>query len=312
MKQRKVLILAIAGVFLITGATVGAFYLYFPNLHLPDKPVTMKVYDGAVSYFDIYLSDVPDGLDVTNGYYIGWCADRSVIMPRAENLTVRLYNSYDLLLPLTLRDKDWDKVNYILNHKGDATKTDIQEAFWHLLNDYPYDSITKTAQLLVDSAKNDYIPQPGDLIAILAEPIQTEKRPWPFQFAFLQVRLPPQEGLTPGYWKNHDNWPAPYVPSTFLNETFKNASIYMPTSDTMLDALKYKGGDGEIGAAEILLRAAVAAVLNARYPTINYPVLEADLIAEVNDALASHNRDTMLGLKDILDDYNNLGADISK
>lgn len=312
MNKRKLLILGLVAIMISSGTIVGALIIYFPSIHLPNQPVTMKVYNGTVSYFDIYLYNVPSGLDITNGYYVGWCADRSVHMPREKELTVRLYNSYDLLLPLTLRDKNWDKVNYILNHHGNATKVDIQYAFWHLLNDYPYDSITSTAKMLVDTAQDGFKPQPGDFIAILAEPVNTAGRPWPFQFAFIQIRLPPQEGLSHGYWKNHENWPTGYTQSMLLKDVFSNASLYVPTTDTLLNALKYKGGDDEAGAARILLRNAVASVLNARHPCINYPILEADLIAEVNEALGSHNRATILDLEKILDGYNNLGADLSK
>ena len=312
MKTKKIVIIGIVGVLIFSGVLVGAYYLYFPNLRLPGEPVTMTVYDGAVSYFDIYLSDVPNGFDVVNGYYVGWCADRSVHMPRGEELTVRLYNSYDLLLPLPLRDKNWDKVNYILNHKGDATKTDIQEAFWYLLNDYPYDQISSTAQMLVDTAQDGFLPQPGDFIAILAAPVQTDGRPWPFQFAFLQVTLPPQEGKSHGYWKNHDDWPSGYTQSMLVDDVFENASLYVSSTDTLLDALNYNGGDDVAGGARILLRNAVASVLNARHPYINYPILEADLIAEVNEALGSNNRTIMLDLEAILDVYNNLGADLSQ
>jgi hypothetical protein len=312
MKKRRLVIIGIIGILVASGAIVGAIQMYFPSIHLPDKPVTMKTYNGTVSYFDVYLFDVPNGLDITNGYYVAWCADRSTHMPREKDLTVRLYNSYDLLLPLPLRDKNWDKVNYIINHKGNATKVDIQDAIWYLLNDYPYDKITNAAQNLVNTAQNGFIPKPGDFIAILAEPVHTNERPWPFQFTFIEIRLPPQEGLSHGYWKNHDGWPMEYTQSMLLNDVFSNASLYVPMTDTMLDALTYKGGDDEAGAAQILLRNAVASVLNAQHPCINYPILTDDLIAEVNEALGSHNRDTMLNLEKILNDYNNLGADLSK
>lgn len=312
MNKRKLIIVGIFSGLLIAAASVGGLMLYFPTLHLPPQLVTMKVYDGGVSYFDVYLSDVPMGFDVTNGYYIGWCADRSVTMPRAQNLTVRLYNTYDLLLPLPLRDKDWDKVNYILNHKGDADKNEIQEAFWYLLNDHPYEALSPKAQALVDAAVDGFLPAEGQLIAVLAEPVQTKDRPWPFQFAFLQMLVPPHEGKTPGYWKNIEKhaWPEPYMPTTKIADVFTNASIYFPSDDTMLDALKYKGGSGDAGAAEILLRAATAAALNIAHPQISYCVLMDDLIAEVNDALGSHDRSTMITLAAILDVYNNYGADI--
>ncbi len=313
MNKRKLIIFGIVGVLLSSGTIVGGILMYLPSVNLPGQPITMKVYDGSVSYFDVYLFDVPDGLDVTNGYYVGWCADRSVMMPREQNLTVRLYNSYDLLLPLPLRDKDWDKVNYILNHKDDATKEDIQDAFWYLLNDYPYDQISDTAKTLVDTAPDGYVPHSGDLLAILAEPVNTQGRPWPFQFAFIQVMIPPQEGLSHGYWKNHhDDWPSGYIPTMLVTDVFENASLYGFTVDTLQDVLEYKGGNDLEGAAQILLRNAVGSVLNAAHPNINYPISMDDLIAEVNEALGSMDRDTMLNLEGILDDYNNLGADLSE
>jgi hypothetical protein len=299
---------------LCSGVFVGVYAL-LPKINLPGQPVTMTIYDGSVSYFDIYLSDVPPGFDVTNGYYVGWCADRTVYMPRGEKLTVRLWNSYDLLLPLPLRDKNWSKVNYILNHKDGTTKTDLQGAFWNLLCNTPYSQISPKAQELVDSADGHFVPQPGDFIAILAEPIQNSSHPWPFQFVFLQIRLTHHgnEGLTPGYWKNlkkhGDDWAAPYTPETLIKDVFNNASLYMPENDTMFDALQYQGGPDEAGAAEILLRAATAGILNAAHPHIDYSISLADLIGEVNEALGSHNRDTMINLAEIIDSYNNHEAD---
>ncbi|MBN2599308.1 MAG: hypothetical protein JXA75_02105 [Candidatus Thermoplasmatota archaeon] len=312
MNKRKLIIFGIVGIVISSGTIVGGILMYFPSVHLPGEPITMKVYDGSVSYFDIYLFDVPKGLDVTNGYYVGWCADRSVMMPRTQNLTVRLYNSYDLLLPFPLRDKDWDKVNYILNHKGDAAKEDIQDAFWHLLNDYPYEALSDTAKLLVDTAPDGYVPHSGDLLAVLAEPVRADDRPWPFQFAFIQVMIPPQEGKSHGFWKTHPrNWPSEYTPTMLVVDVFENASLYGFSSDTLQDALEYGGGEDLQGAAEILLRNAVASVLNAAHPNVNYPVLLDDLIGEVNEALGSMNRTTMLTLEVILDEYNNLEADLS-
>lgn len=313
MNKRKLIIFGIISIVISSGTIVGGILMYYPSVHLPNQPVTIKVYDGSVSYFDIYLYDVPEGLDVINGYYVGWCADRSVIMPREQNLTVRLYNSYDLLLPLPLRDKDWDKVNYILNHKGDATKEDIQDAFWYLLNDYPFDKLSDTAKMLVNTSQDGYVPQSGNLVAILAEPVNTKDRPWPFQFAFIQVMIPPQEGKSHGFWKNHpQDWPDGYTPTILVTDVFENASLYDGlVGDSLDDALSYHGGNTTEGAAQILLRNAVASVLNAAHPNINYPVLLDDLIGEVNDALSSMNRAIMLNLDVILDDYNNLEADLS-
>jgi hypothetical protein len=73
-------------------------------------------------------------------------------------------------------------------------------------------------------------------------------------------------------------------------------------------ALSYQGGSGTRGAAQILLRAAVAALLNAASPNVDYPLTTAEVISQVNAALASNNRNTMLAFASRLDSYNNLGC----
>jgi hypothetical protein len=81
--------------------------------------------------------------------------------------------------------------------------------------------------------------------------------------------------------------------------------------DTLLDALNYKGGSGLKGAARNLLRAAVAALLNAASPNVDYPRTTAEVIADVNAALASNSRSTMLSLAEELDRDNNLGCPLN-
>jgi len=80
-------------------------------------------------------------------------------------------------------------------------------------------------------------------------------------------------------------------------------------TDTLITALNYQGGEGLSGMAQSLLRAAVAAVLNAATEEINYPLTVGDIIMQVNNALASNDRIEMEDLKDELDYYNNLGYD---
>ncbi len=129
---------------------------------------------------------------------------------------------------------------------------------------------------------------------------------------YIQFELPLYEGLSHGYWKNHNNWPGGYTKSMLVVDVFENASLYISRSDTLIKALKYPGGSGVVGAARILLRNAVASVLNARHSYINYPMLEVDIIAEVNEALGSHDASVMLDLEEILDQDNNLGADLTQ
>ena len=120
------------------------------------------------------------------------------------------------------------------------------------------------------------------------------------------------QGCTPGYWKNHTaSWPPTgYSTSQTVDSVFASVNPSFPAlgDATLLQALSFAGGPGKIGAAEILLRAAVAALLNAAHPDVAYPRLTADVIAQVNAALASDSRDTMLALAAALDADNNRGC----
>jgi hypothetical protein len=82
-------------------------------------------------------------------------------------------------------------------------------------------------------------------------------------------------------------------------------------ADTFMDALRYQGGSGVAGAQRILLRAAVAAWLNAAHDGLGYPLTRAEFITEVKDALASGDRQRMLALTAELDRLNNLGTGMS-
>ncbi|GAI35129.1 unnamed protein product, partial [marine sediment metagenome] len=66
-----------------------------------------------------------------------------------------------------------------------------------------------------------------------------------------------------------------------------------------------------LGGAKILLRQAVAAVLDAAHPDLTYPLTVVGIVGEVNDALASCDRSTMLALKNKLVIYNELGCPLN-
>jgi hypothetical protein len=109
-------------------------------------------------------------------------------------------------------------------------------------------------------------------------------------------------GFTLGFWKNHTDVWVGYAPSAKVGDVFSNASPYASTS--LLNALKFQGGDGIDGGKRILLKQAVAALLNAS-AGINYPLGVGDVISQVSAALGSGDRDTMTNLADQLNDFNN-------
>lgn len=127
------------------------------------------------------------------------------------------------------------------------------------------------------------------------------------------------EGCTPGYWKqsqHFDSWEE-YLPTRLVGSVFDNAA---PFADrTLVQGLSLKGGPGVDGAKQILLRAAVAAVLNAAHETLEYPYRRNDpgfngepaIIPTVNSLLASGDRQAMLKFAADLDKANNLGCPLN-
>jgi hypothetical protein len=130
------------------------------------------------------------------------------------------------------------------------------------------------------------------------------------------------EGCTPGYWKNHpESWQeagnaSPNTPLTFDHPS-ADIPPFAPTSDdldgngnpdTFLEALHFKGGPGLVGAERILFRAAVASWLNAAHEGVGFPLRRKDFVPDVNAAIATGDRQTMIDLASELDDLNNLGC----
>ena len=119
-------------------------------------------------------------------------------------------------------------------------------------------------------------------------------------------------------WKTHpEAWgPTGFSTSQLVSSVFSSAGIgvyqqFGLGNSTLLQALNFQGGSTLKGAAEILLRAAVSAVLNAADPSVNYPLTVAQIQSAVNSALDSLNRSTILALATTLDADNNLGCPLN-
>ena len=120
------------------------------------------------------------------------------------------------------------------------------------------------------------------------------------------------QGCTPGYWKqsqHFDSWVGTgYTPNQTVGSVFTNSGV--PTQ-TLVQALGGGGGSSIQGAKTILLRAAVAALLNAGSSGVNYQFTTAQIIAATNAALASNDRATILALAADLDAANNAGCPLN-
>jgi hypothetical protein len=166
--------------------------------------------------------------------------------------------------------------------------------------------VTYTLELL------GFGPSPDALVSEFVSPENGQPNATLLWARVTEVPTGPPEGLSPGYWKNHPaDWPAPYTPGQTLGSVFASSADFDLDDVTLGAALAFKGGNTLAQKAQILLRQAVAALLNAAHPNINYPLSVAEVIAEVNAALDSGDPDTILDLASTLDGYNNLGGDLS-
>ncbi|GAB3731973.1 hypothetical protein GCM10028862_12630 [Luteimonas pelagia] len=116
------------------------------------------------------------------------------------------------------------------------------------------------------------------------------------------------EGCTPGYWKqsqHFDSWPAPYTPDSRLRDVFVTSPVTLVPDHSFLQALNYTGGTGIPGATRILLRAAVAALLNSSAPDVNFAVSTGHVIDTTINRIETQWRPTLLTRAAYFDSINN-------
>jgi hypothetical protein len=116
---------------------------------------------------------------------------------------------------------------------------------------------------------------------------------------------PGGEGCTPGFWKapqHFDSWAAPYTPGTLFGSVFENAFPGL----TLLQVMELNGGAGGLNQ---LGRAAVAALLNAASPDVDYYLATpAEVINAFNAVFPGGDYGA---LKSQFDAANNAGCPIS-
>ena len=112
-----------------------------PYMDLPDE-CTLQIdsyHPGNIgdTYFDLELGGIPDGYDISNGIWPGWCIQSGV------TITLGSYDMdvYSSLYPIPdIPVYPWDEVNWLVNnldwYEGDAgySYQAIQAAFWKIAN----------------------------------------------------------------------------------------------------------------------------------------------------------------------------------
>ncbi len=110
------------------------------------------------------------------------------------------------------------------------------------------------------------------------------------------------EGCTPGYWKqkkHYKNWVG-YRPSDSYKLVF---GVHAAFYKSLLDMME-QGGGGE----RALARQAVAALLNASNPEVNYRYTTEEVIAMVQEAYATRNFDEV---KDLFEEQNQMSCPLN-
>ena len=168
-------------------------------LSLPPLRVTMEAFNSTEAYFELKLTNVPSGYDVSNGTFLGWCIDSSIDMQRSPAThEVTLYSSLDSK-PGNLENQPWDMVNYILNHKQ-GNFEDVQEAVWHFINlNGGYAVQGSFAEAMIDDAVANgagFVPNGTQTVAVICYPLVLtgEEK---VQITIIEVAAPQEENSQP-------------------------------------------------------------------------------------------------------------------
>jgi len=166
LKKKSGIILVLAS-FAILLAMPTSAHAGSPNINLPPSQVSMKVnYPGSDCYYNVILKGVPSGYHISSGTYLGWCVDVNHYIYSGKRYRAKMYSPYDPNNPL--KNLEWDKINYILNHKK-CDKWGIQKAIWYFVTNGA-NSLTEEAQEMVNEANeygDGFVPAPGQTLAII-------------------------------------------------------------------------------------------------------------------------------------------------
>ena len=204
---------------LILALLVAALCMVAPAIALDwdDLPVNTPVMvdapypPGAVwgTYFDLYFCENNGNGNNNGGAYPAWCVDTS-----RTSITEVCYCAH---LSSTIGDEEWNKVNWVLNNKGEATFGEIQAAIWMIRNQ-PIASIfddwiaSGVAADLAANADPSFTPGCGDIAAVLVVACEQES-----QELIIEVPVPPCPPVP--------EFPTMLIPVFFVGSVLVAASV---------------------------------------------------------------------------------------
>lgn len=104
------------------------------------------------------------------------------------------------------------------------------------------------------------------LMTLVSRPVLAQQCTTPSGFVSLNASTAGRGvaclGRTPGYWKNHAGWPAPYQPSTTFDSVFAHNATYYSATTSLQDVLEPQVVGA--GPPHDLARHIVSALLNAQ------------------------------------------------
>lgn len=143
-----------------------------PRPKIPEYPVHVYIKNGQQSRFELFFLDVKYDYDLVDfETYTAWCLQKNKKIRRNAMHEVRLYNCYGDNVPEQFKNTDWNRINYIINHKS-GSKSAIQDAIWSLSDRSDRPLSEESARILEEASQKgkDFRPSEGELLAIICYP----------------------------------------------------------------------------------------------------------------------------------------------
>ncbi|HEX9944584.1 MAG TPA: hypothetical protein VGG03_21445 [Thermoanaerobaculia bacterium] len=128
-------------------------------------------------------------------------------------------------------------------------------------------------------------------VQVFSEPVGRNPDSLLWVMAALWMPLPVPTGCSADFWSSQGSKPwfaAGLRPEQRVQDVFRESAPYGSVAVAMLrTALRFQGGPGLPGLVQDLVRAGVAALLNAGHPKLEYPLTQTQVLTKVDSALRS-------------------------